>query len=112
MATNIQNRTFFLSHSYVHKMYHSTPQNPPVFFILFLAGRGGNDCEKGKSPVRCSFEKSEQNITMNTDIRLLSVPLLIDAPETKGTGKETKTWTRVIISHPRDFLELRLVKKQ
>ena len=58
------------------------------------------------------LKKSKENITMNTDIGLLSVHLLIDERDTRNTRKGTKAWTRVIFSHPRDFLELRLVKKQ
>ena len=53
-----------------------------------------------------------KNITMNTDIGLLFVPLLIDTRETKNTREGTKARTRAIFSHSRDFLKLRLVKKQ
>ena len=106
MGSNIQNRTFPLSRL-ARGMYHSTHQNPPAFFILFFTWRDGNGCEKGKNPIRCSFEKYQ-----NEYIRFLSVSLLIDARETKDTRERTKAWTRAIFSRSRDLLELRLVKKQ
>ena len=46
----------------------------------------------------------------NEYIGLLSVPILIDARETKDTREGTKAWTRAIFSHSRDLLELCTVK--
>ena len=53
------------------------------------------------------FEKCK-----NEYIGFQSVPLLIDARETKDAREGTKAWTRAIFSHSWDLLELRQVKMQ
>ena len=62
--------------------------------------------------VKTQLDVVLKNMTMNTDIGLLSVSLLIDARGTKNTREGTKARTRAIFSHSRDSLELCLVKKQ
>ena len=44
--------------------------------------------------VKTQLDVVLKNITMNTDIGLLFVPLLIDARGTKDTRKGTRAWTR------------------